>query len=268
MNSSAPESPRSSRRERPWHTGARLVFVVLVALLPAACADMDPAYNPIEWGRSIGRGVSEAVGSDPGPEPLRVEPPPAEGRPYPNLATVPRPPQVESAAMRQTEMEQLTATRDAAIKADQALRAIPSTPSIPPQSPQPVPRSASAPPVSAAAQGEPQGAAQPSREKAQAAVVPPRPTLPPSLFMGTVTVQGDAGSLAAFQQKIIEDAAAMAVRNKARIRLVGGTSATDRQQLIQEFVRLGVPANRITAAPAEGTPTSPPRPTVDVFVDY
>lgn len=251
---------------------ARFAAILLVALVPSACADMDPAYNPIEWGQSIGRGVSRAFGGEPVPEPPRVEPPPAEGRPYPNLATVPRPPQVEPASNREAELKQLTADRDAAIKSDEALRAIPATRSIPPAKPRqpPGPAASAPPPPTAPAQAEPEAAAPHESPKApQTAAVAPRPELPPSLFMGTVTVQGDAGSLAGFQQKIIEDAAAMAVRNKARIRLVGGTSAEDRQRLVAEFVRLGVPANRITAAPQEPAPAStPPRPTVDVFVDY
>lgn len=50
----------------------------------------------------------------------RIEAPPSEGRPFPNLATVPRPPKVTPAAERQAELERLSRDQAGARAAPQA----------------------------------------------------------------------------------------------------------------------------------------------------
>src|SRR5690348_12875843 len=53
-----------------------------------------------------------------------VEAPPAEGRPFPNLGTVPPRPRFErgAAEAREREVEELAKSRDSTIQADRALR--------------------------------------------------------------------------------------------------------------------------------------------------
>jgi hypothetical protein len=82
--------------------------------------------------------------------------------------------------------------------------------------------------------------------------------------MGTVLAAGERGPLADFQRKVLEDSAAMAKRTNGRIRVVGGRSAGDRQGVVDELVRLGVPAGRIAAsADRDGAG----RPAIDVLVE-
>jgi hypothetical protein len=194
-----------------------------------------------------------------------VEPPPAEGRGYPNLASVPRPPPVAPPATRQAEVDRLMATRDASLRGDQELRALDPGSALPP----PASRAKPDAPRSAA---QPQDGGQPAPQAApprtspppQAAVTMPRPRLPSSLFMGTVVAADERGPLADFQRKVLEDSAAMAKRTGGRIRLVGGRSASDRQAVADELVRLGMPANRVVAAAADNGQA---RPAIDVLVE-
>ena len=234
---------------------------VLLALGLHGCADVDPAYDPIEWGRSVARGVSGLLGDEAAPVRGNTEPPPAEGRPYPNLATVPNYPGREPAADRKQEIDKLTASRDAAIDADQAVRSADVTPS----NPEPARR-----PMSSDVRVTPGGTQTAAAEKPIASPVrtPPgaTPTLPSTLFMGSVVVDEQGSPLAAFQRKVLEDAAAMAVKDQARIRLVGGTSPATRDRVASDLVQLGVPASRITGTARPGP--GPTRPAVEIFVDY
>ncbi len=192
-----------------------------------------------------------------------VEPPAAEGRPYPNLATVPRPPKVEPLAVRQAEIDQLVASRDATLRDDRDLRAIDPGRSLPPPSARAAPARPSVPAGVQPQVGEP--TPQEAAPTPQAAVATPRPRLPSSLFMGTVLAAGERGPLAEFQRKVLEDSAAMAKQTNGRIRVVGGRSAEDRQGVVDELVRLGMPAGRIAAAPADGDGGA--RPAIDVLVE-
>lgn len=232
---------------------------VILALGLNACADIDPAYDPIEWSRSVSRGVSGLFGDEPAPVRGNTEPPPAEGRPYPNLATVPTSPGLAPAANRKQEIDKLVASRDAAIDADQSVRSADVTPGT--SEPDRRPMSSD---VRVTAGGSPPAAAQ----VASPARTPPgaTPTLSSSLFMGSVVVEEQGGPLAAFQRKVLEDAAAMAVKDQARIRLVGGASPATRDRVASDLVQLGVPASRITGTARPGP--GPARPAVEIFVDY
>jgi hypothetical protein len=188
-----------------------------------------------------------------------VEPPPAEGRLYPNLATVPRPPSVEPLAVRQAEVDRLMAARETTLRDDRELRAIDPGRALPPPSPRAAPRPSA--PTGAAPAVQPEEAAPAAPAPAPQAAA--RPRLPSSMFMGTVLAAGDRGSLADFQRKVLEDSAAMAKRTNGRIRVVGGRSAEDRQGVVDELVRLGIPAGRIAAAADPGGA----RAAIDVLVE-
>ena len=188
-----------------------------------------------------------------------VEPPPAEGRLYPNLATVPRPPTVEPLAARQAEVDQLMAARETTLRDDRELRAIDPGRALPPPSPRAAPARPSAPTGAAPAAEE----AAPLAAPAPAPQAAARPRLPSSMFMGTVLAAGDRGSLADFQRKVLEDSAAMAKRTNGRLRVVGGRSAEDRQGVVDELVRLGIPAGRIATAADPGGA----RAAIDVLVE-
>ncbi len=199
----------------------------------------------------------------------RIEPPPAEGRGYPNLATVPIPPTVAPRAQRESEMRSLATTRDTVIREDEQVRAIDPGRALPP----PQPRAAvpagpetsgrtAAPETGSASQAE-----EPPAPRPQAAAPMSRPELPSSLFMGSVA-GGDRGAMAAFDRKVLADAVAMARRTNARIRLDGGRSADDRQRVVDELVGLGLPVQRISAGPARGAAPAAERPAIDVFVEY
>lgn len=202
----------------------------------------------------------------------RIEPPPAEGRDYPNLGTVPVPPTVEPRTQRDSEIRALAATRDTAIREDEEIRAINPGQALPPPRPRaaaPVRTGPSAQP-SAPEAPPPAEAARPPAEEAprpQAAVPMPRPELPSSLFMGSVA-GGERGAMAEIDRKVLADAVAMAQRTNARIRLEGGRSAEDRQHVVNELARLGLPASRISTGPARGAAPAAERPAIDVFVEY
>jgi hypothetical protein len=89
--------------------------LALLALAGCAQGGADDAA----WWRT---GFAGSLAAWIGPEREGIEPPPAEGRPFPNLASVPRPPAPVSAAERQAEMARLAADRDSAQVADARLR--------------------------------------------------------------------------------------------------------------------------------------------------
>lgn len=193
-----------------------------------------------------------------------VEPPPAEGRPFPNLASVPTAPQPEPATERSSDIEQLTTARDASIRQDREIRALTPGGSLPPPRPRAAPRpAASAPGVTPQSSSEtpPPEASAPAP---QAAVTMPRPQLSSSLFMGTVVPGAERGPLADFQRRVLQDSVAMAQRTNGRIRLVGGRSDEERQGLVRELTALGIAANRVSAAPDRAAAS---RAGIDVLVE-
>lgn len=197
-------------------------------------------------------GLLEACGPD-------IEPPPAEGRPFPNLATVPPRPQVAPPMERRAELAALMTDRETARQADEVLRRAPILREPPPrQAARPRPQ-ARTPTPPAAASAPPDGEA-----AAQQQAVVPRPDVPSSAFMGSVVVQGDLGDLAPFSRKVLEDAARMALQTGGRARLVGA-SAEARGQVTRALIDLGVPANRIVQHEAAGQPAER---AVEIFVDY
>jgi hypothetical protein len=90
--------------------GAARVAILASAVAVAACSEVSPAYDPVEWGTSVRNEVGGWFGAAP-VRLVRDEPPPAEGRPYPNLATVPTPPAVTPPGERQQEMDRLSRDR-------------------------------------------------------------------------------------------------------------------------------------------------------------
>jgi hypothetical protein len=199
-----------------------------------------------------------------------VEPPPAQGRPFPNLASVPRAPEVGPSAERQSEVERLTATRDFAIRQDQQIRAVdpggalpaPRLRAVPAAPAARTPASPEAPAAPPAA--EPAAPSEPPATERRSTAATPRPQLSSSLFMGTVVVPGERGLLAEFQRKVLQDSAAMAQRTNGRIRLVGGRSPQERQQVVSELAELGIAAGRISAA---ADPADANRAGIDVVVE-
>lgn len=102
---------------------SRRVSALVASLLIAGCSGVSPAYNPIEWGRGIGRSLFGGDSATADGQARNIEPPPAEGRPYPNLASVPRPPPVRSANERALDRERLLADQSSAGLVDTTLRA-------------------------------------------------------------------------------------------------------------------------------------------------
>lgn len=193
-----------------------------------------------------------------------VEPPPAEGRDFPNLASVPRPPPSGPSTERRSEVDQLTASRDAAIREDQEIRAINPGTALPPPRPRAAPAAQPAVPAAAAPEPAPETATPAETPEPRVAAPMPRPQLASSVFMGTVVPAAERGPLADFQRRVLQDSAAMAQRTNGRIRLVGGRSDEERQGIVRELAALGIAAGRIQAAPDR---TVPSRAGIDVLVE-
>ncbi|MBI3707487.1 MAG: OmpA family protein [Proteobacteria bacterium] len=223
-------------------THARNVFagaVVVAALLDlTACTDTPPEMNPIEIVRGASRAVTGLFGDDTDP-PRRttVEPPPDEGRPYPNLGTVPRPPQMRPRSGREADLQRLVADRSEARAADQAIRQGGATaPAGPPPAP-------------------------PAAEEGAA----------PGMIGGTVSIlvasipfADGATAVGADQTPAIGQAVSEAMTQGARLRVVGHASrgaggdparrqainrqvsAARAQAVGQEAMRLGLPRERLT----------------------
>ncbi|MBV8538260.1 MAG: hypothetical protein JO128_21865, partial [Alphaproteobacteria bacterium] len=116
----------------------------------SACSQLPPDYDPITQVGNAKRAVLGWFG-DEQPPPPDVEPPPAQGRPIPNLGTVPPPPLVTAGQreQRQKEVTALQADRAAAAKADETLRAqtgaqVPAKGESSPPAPRPLPPAPSA----------------------------------------------------------------------------------------------------------------------------
>ncbi|MGQ0664187.1 MAG: OmpA family protein [Pseudomonadota bacterium] len=240
-------------------TGATLAAAVI-----AACADTPPEYNPIEWVRGAGHQVSELFGAAPrGPRPTQVEPPPAEGRPYPNLATVPPPPTATPRAEREALIARLSADL-ASAREELGPPPRPATPAL----------------------------AAPGRESQAGPAGPAGPAV--SVHVATLTFAYNSAALAEGDLKVLAEIASLALTGNARVRVVGHASrdagpgdavrrraanlriAAERAQAVgRELGRLGLPEGRLGLAAAGDTDALPAEPPwapanrrVEIFVDY
>src|SRR5258708_4384083 len=112
------------RRRGNANSPAR-TLLLLSAVGGAACSEVPPEYNPVEWSRTAQLKVKNWFSDTPEEPPPIVDPPPSEGRPFPNLGTVPPPPPrdtPETRAERQRQLSALTADRNASVSADTGLR--------------------------------------------------------------------------------------------------------------------------------------------------
>jgi outer membrane protein OmpA-like peptidoglycan-associated protein len=290
----------------------RKIFLSLAAvLLIAACAELPPEYDPVT---QIGNAKRTVMGwfGDEEPPPPNVVPPPGEGRPIPNLATVPPPPLVTTGQrqQRQKELTALQADQAAAAKADAALRAqtgaqVPSTPgaTTAPPPPPPLPPPAAAPPANesttaaTAAPAEtppfrpnslppellnatPEGAGpapiiELPTPPAQSGSPAARGLLTSSERHGTVSFAPDAVSLSAAGRNTLDAAAASALENDGRVRLVPAQAdngaaiapglADQRTKALREALAgTGLPADRVTINEVGARRVD----AYDVFVDY
>ena len=179
-----------------------------------------------------------------------VEPPPAEGRPYPNLATVPRPPTVEPLAG--------AAGRDRPADGDAGGNFA--------RRPGVACHRSRAGPAAAAAPGRHRRG--PRRPTAEAPAAPqpgaaPAPGAPPrrprrrprgrafpaACSWARSWRRASGVRSPTSSARCWKTSATMAKRTNGRIRVVGGRSDEDRQGVVDELVRLGIPAGRIAAAP-------------------
>jgi len=189
--------------------------------------------------------------------PPEAEPPAAEGRPYPNLATVPRRPRdpPEAKSQREADVARLTRDRDKALSDDQVLRDTGAMPPLASERPLEARKEAAAAPV-------------PSTPPPGVAAVPPSsptPTAPAAVSaqrVGTVSFARDAATLTAAAQRSLAEAAALARPGNGRVRLVAAQTA--RQPADAEMTRArlsaitqalavaGLPATRATVDDAFG----------------
>jgi hypothetical protein len=250
------------------------IFFTFSAIFLAGCSNLPSAYNPIDWTTSGVDEVSSWFASKPAPESVSFEPPPAEGRPYPNLGMVPKPPPrvtPEIRAQRQREIADLLANRDAAMSADAALRTTGTVPraALPSESPPaPVVMSPSTAPAPADAAAVP-----PSAALAQVAppVPPPvadpapEPAAPPLKFkqrMGQVAFGKDTPTPTTLSQRVLQAAAARGLELSARVHIVPVEFSREAvipqlerarvQAMVQALTRAGLPANRVVVDPDVG----------------
>ena len=267
-------------------------FAAAAMLGLAGCSQLPPQYDPINWVSAADREVTGWFG-DETPAPPIVEPPPGEGRPFPNLGTVPPPPLVTvgQRTQREQELAKLRADRAAAAKADAALRAkttpgaeqpgtAPSAaatvPAVPPSPPPPAPSASS----DAASPG---GAAPapiielPSVSPAQAssgAAATAANFLTTSERHGSVSFGHDATEVSPAGRNTLDAAAAAALENAGRVRLVpaqiDGTDVSAEfverrtQALRQALAGAGLPKDRVKIEDV-GTRRVD---IYDVYVDY
>jgi hypothetical protein len=240
------------RNRRIAICAAAKIFFACSVIGLSACS-----YNPLDWGKKAPNGEAAKT----------VEAPPAEGRPYPNLATVPNPPPrptPESRARKQQEIDALTADRDAARHADLTLRQTGEMPAAPPEPPKleppklepdapaPAPAAAPAPlqPMTAAPEPSPAAAA-------SAAASAPARTAISAERVGTVAFFRDTSAPTITSREALREAAARAKGSTARIRLVpaqlsrASPQPQRAQAIVQTLTAAGLPADRI-AMPAEG----------------
>ncbi|HEX9465898.1 MAG TPA: hypothetical protein VGB82_25135 [Alphaproteobacteria bacterium] len=166
------------RRTRRNAKSPARIFLLLIAVGVAACSEVPPEYNPVEWSRTAQLKVKNWFSDTPEEPPPIVDPPPSEGRPFPNLGTVPPPPPrdtPETRAERQRQLSALTADRNASVSADTGLRTEGKFPG-PPAAPTPAPTAAPAAQSPAARPAEPRAPPGPI----DALLSPPVPNLTPA----------------------------------------------------------------------------------------
>lgn len=270
------------RRTRRSAAGTALAGVALIFLL-SGCADTPKEYNPIEWGRSAVSGIESLFGRDKPESPPIVDAPPAEGRPYPNLASVPKPPRTtpEERSQRAADVERLSKDRDAALADDQALRASGTPPKTPPNTasespPSPPPASLAPTATTSAPAGSPQNippstpprvaqAAPPAAAAAPAPVAPAPAATPAATTLrrvGSLSFARDAAAFGPAGERALAEAAALARANNGRVHLMAGqvarqTSAPDQARaranaVTQALSRAGIPAARLVIDEAQG----------------
>lgn len=148
-----------------------------------------------------------------------MEPPPAEGRPYPNLASVPRPPREApgAAAARQRELQELVQGRDTSVENDRMLREQGRMPEAPPPpavlAPVPAPAAAAAPALAPTPAPASAPALPPTPSVAAAAPsVPAAPARPAptglSERIGSISFAPGAVTLSAAARSVLADAGA------------------------------------------------------------
>gem|GEM_PF-2033953 len=250
----------------------RAAFLSLVLFSLTACAD----NNPIEWGKTAAREVGNMFGGETPPE---AEPPAAEGRPFPNLATVPRRPRdpPEAKAQREADFARLTRDRDRALSDDETLRTTGAMP--PPEVKEeaakeiesaPVPPPAVTPPAAAVTPPPSSAPAVPAPSPSVAAVPPSAAASPVAAApaavsaqrVGAVSFARDAATLTATAQRSLAEAATLARPNNGRVRLVAAQTARQAASvdlasarvdaITRALVASGIPAARVTIDEALG----------------
>jgi hypothetical protein len=248
------------RTRRIAIAGRTKIFFVSGAILLAGCSNIPSAYNPVDWTTGATDEVSGWFSSKPNPEGANLEPPPADGRPYPNLGMVPKPPPratPEVRAQRAREVAALQANRESALAADTALRATGTAPGgsqtaiIPPA---PVAVSPSQPPA-----------------ERDAGIRIPSPGAGPAQRVGAVGfVRGTATPTVASQSVL--QAAVQAAAGSGRVNLVPAQFAratlpelaeARAQAMVDALTRAGMPADRIAVASDMGSPVE----VYDVYVE-
>jgi hypothetical protein len=168
--------------------------------------------------------------------PPEAEPPPAEGRPYPNLATVPRPPTIAPLAEREAEMARLQADQVAAASADRALRERGEVPAAAPPAPAVVETPAAAAAPAAAPPPPVMATPVPTATPAPPAVAQAQPPAATMLRrVGAVAFARDGATLSEVGQRALAEAAAAARSNNGRVRLIPAQVA--RQAPSDDLVR-------------------------------
>ncbi len=236
--------------------------VLTAALTLGACSSVPDALNPVEW---YG-GVERLFTGDPSQQ--HIEPPPAEGRTYPNLATVPKPPRIApgAAAARAEEVEELTRNRDSTIDADRALRTAGTFPAAPPPPAQiePVPTAPAqqrAPVVASRSYSPPVAAApRPAQAAPSMAQAAPPSAAPPVRAMTSQRLESISfpplGLVASSRvQTVLQQAASIAQARGGRVKVVPVTitrqtvqrefSQARRNAILQTLVQSGLSLDRI-----------------------
>jgi hypothetical protein len=248
------------RTHRIAIAGRAKIFFAAGAIFLAGCSNIPSAYNPVDWTTSTVDEVSGWFDSKPAPEGADLEPPPAEGRPYPNLATVPKPPPritPEVRAQRARELAALQANRDSARAADAALRSTGTLPStsqtaVPP--PAPVVVSPTQPPSAL-----------------DAGLRAPLPGGAPAQRVGAVSFVRDTATPSLASQSVLQ-AAVQAASGSGRVNLVPAQfsraalpqlAQARAQAMVDALKRAGMPADRIVVASDMGSPVE----VYDVYVE-
>lgn len=160
--------------------------VVAVSLL-GACSQVPDAVNPVEWYRGTADWIAgddeedatEAAAADEaatGPAAERGQPAPGADEPFPNLATVPDRPEVDSAAERREIAEGLVADREQARYSTEVIRRQGEIAEASPPPAVPAPTASAPPSPSASAPAPP--SSEPSPPESMSAPERPAPSPP------------------------------------------------------------------------------------------